>query len=238
MSHVSKIYRTDLIETYALREVSLEVAAGEFVAVMGPSGSGKTTFLNVTGLLETFDGGRYELDGTDVTALSDRARSRARNEKVGFIFQSFNLIPDLNVYDNEPEGAYVPWGWSRALQLRSSGTTRCWKVETIDTFEQLVGSECAWVQMWVELGGAAARDRMQAFIDAYWAEQRKGGRFPRPRNNRLTDVPQWLEDNQVVHSDDRLLVGLAFCFLCVCFLTPSACCWRNPEWSCGGGVSR
>jgi putative ABC transport system ATP-binding protein len=100
MSHVSKIYRTDLIETYALREVSLEVAAGEFVAVMGPSGSGKTTFLNVTGLLETFDGGRYELDGTDVTAVSDRARSRLRNEKIGFIFQSFNLIPDLNVYDN------------------------------------------------------------------------------------------------------------------------------------------
>jgi len=100
MSHVSKIYRTDLIETYALREVSLEVAAGEFVAVMGPSGSGKTTFLNVTGLLETFDGGRYELDGSDVTALSDRARSRVRNEKIGFIFQSFNLIPDLNVYDN------------------------------------------------------------------------------------------------------------------------------------------
>src|SRR4030088_1429336 len=100
MSHVSKIYRTDLIETYALREVSLEVAAGELIAVMGPSGSGKTTFLNVTGLLETFDGGRYELDGTDVTALSDRARSRVRNEKIGFIFQSFNLIPDLNVYDN------------------------------------------------------------------------------------------------------------------------------------------
>jgi putative ABC transport system ATP-binding protein len=100
MSHVSKIYRTDLIETYALREVSMEVAAGEFVAVMGPSGSGKTTFLNVTGLLETFDGGRYELDGTDVTALSDRSRSRLRNEKIGFIFQSFNLIPDLNVYDN------------------------------------------------------------------------------------------------------------------------------------------
>jgi putative ABC transport system ATP-binding protein len=100
MSDVSKIYRTDLIETYALREVSMEVAAGEFVAVMGPSGSGKTTFLNVTGLLETFDGGRYELDGTDVTALSDRARSRLRNEKIGFIFQSFNLIPDLNVYDN------------------------------------------------------------------------------------------------------------------------------------------
>jgi putative ABC transport system ATP-binding protein len=100
MSGVTKIYRTDLIETYALRAISLEVAAGEFVAVTGPSGSGKTTFLNVTGLLETLDSGTYELDGVDVSSLSDRARSRMRNEKIGFIFQSFNLIPDLNVYDN------------------------------------------------------------------------------------------------------------------------------------------
>ena len=100
MSGVTKIYRTDLIETYALRAISLEVTAGDFVAVTGPSGSGKTTFLNVTGLLETFDGGQYELDGMNVSNLSDRARSRLRNEKIGFIFQSFNLIPDLNVYDN------------------------------------------------------------------------------------------------------------------------------------------
>jgi putative ABC transport system ATP-binding protein len=100
MHDVSKIYRTDLIETYALRRFSLEVSAGEFVAVTGPSGSGKTTFLNVAGLLETFDSGRYELDGTDVRHLSDDARSRLRNERIGFIFQSFNLIPDLNVQDN------------------------------------------------------------------------------------------------------------------------------------------
>jgi len=100
MQDVSKIYRTDLIETYALRNFSLEVSAGEFVAVTGPSGSGKTTFLNVAGLLETFDAGRYELDGADVHHLSDDARSRLRNERIGFIFQSFNLIPDLNVYDN------------------------------------------------------------------------------------------------------------------------------------------
>jgi len=100
MHNISKIYRTDLIETHALRSFSLEVAAGEFIAVTGPSGSGKTTFLNVAGLLETFDSGTYELDGANVSHLSDNARSRMRNEKIGFIFQSFNLIPDLDVYDN------------------------------------------------------------------------------------------------------------------------------------------
>ena len=100
MQNVGKVYRTDLIETHALRDFSLDVAAGEFVAVTGPSGSGKTTFLNVAGLLETFDTGQYVLDGSDVSKLSDDARSRLRNEKIGFIFQSFNLIPDLNIYDN------------------------------------------------------------------------------------------------------------------------------------------
>jgi putative ABC transport system ATP-binding protein len=100
MNHVGKVYRTDLIETHALRDFSLEVTAGEFVAVTGPSGSGKTTFLNVAGLLETFDSGQYLLDSSDVSRLSDDARSRLRNEKIGFIFQSFNLIPDLNIYDN------------------------------------------------------------------------------------------------------------------------------------------
>ena len=100
MQDISKIYRTDLIETYALRQFSLEVSAGEFVAVTGPSGSGKTTFLNVAGLLEEFDSGSYELDGTDVRALSDDARSRLRNQRIGFIFQSFNLIPDLDIQDN------------------------------------------------------------------------------------------------------------------------------------------
>jgi putative ABC transport system ATP-binding protein len=100
MDGVQKIYRTDLVQTYALRSLSLRVAEGEFVAVTGPSGSGKTTFLNIAGLLETFEAGTYRLDGEDVSKLSDHARSRLRNVKIGFIFQSFNLIPDLNVYDN------------------------------------------------------------------------------------------------------------------------------------------
>jgi putative ABC transport system ATP-binding protein len=100
MDSISKVYRTDLIETHALRDFNLHVKEGEFVAVTGPSGSGKTTFLNIAGLLETFDGGTYRLDNEDVSRLSDDARSRIRNRKIGFIFQSFNLIPDLDLFDN------------------------------------------------------------------------------------------------------------------------------------------
>ncbi len=100
MHDVSKVFRTDTIETHALRHFHLMVAPGDFVAVTGPSGSGKTTFLNVTGLLEEFTSGRYFLDGEDVSRLSDNERSHIRNEKLGFVFQSFNLIPDLSVYDN------------------------------------------------------------------------------------------------------------------------------------------
>jgi len=100
MKDIKKVYRTDLVETHALAEFSLRVGSGEFVAIMGPSGSGKTTFLNVAGLLDTFDEGRYWLDGEDVSRLSDDQMSRIRNRKIGFIFQSFNLIPDLDVFDN------------------------------------------------------------------------------------------------------------------------------------------
>lgn len=100
MTHISKVFRTELVQTHALRDFSLTVAEGEFVAVTGPSGSGKTTFLNIAGLLETFDTGTYRLDGQDVSHLNDAARSRLRNEKIGFIFQGFNLLPDLSVFDN------------------------------------------------------------------------------------------------------------------------------------------
>jgi len=100
MKNVSKVYRTDTVETHALREFSLTVGEGEFVSVTGPSGSGKTTFLNIAGLLEELTSGTYELDGRDISSLSDKERSRVRNEKIGFIFQSFNLIPELNIFDN------------------------------------------------------------------------------------------------------------------------------------------
>jgi putative ABC transport system ATP-binding protein len=100
MKNLSKVYRTHMIETHALRGFEIDVKQGEFVTVTGPSGSGKTSFLNIAGLLETFDDGEYVLDGVNVQGLNDDARSKLRNEKLGFIFQGFNLIPDLNLFDN------------------------------------------------------------------------------------------------------------------------------------------
>jgi len=100
MQNISKVYRTETVETHALREFSLQVDEGEFVSVTGPSGSGKTTFLNIAGLLEDFTSGVFMLDGEDVAGLGDTDRSRMRNQKIGFIFQSFNLIPELDIYDN------------------------------------------------------------------------------------------------------------------------------------------
>ncbi len=100
MKNVSKVFCTAMVETHALRGFDLAVREGEFLAVTGPSGSGKTTFLNIAGLLEELTGGTYRLDGVDVKQLDDQARSRLRNEKIGFVFQSFNLIPDLDLFDN------------------------------------------------------------------------------------------------------------------------------------------
>jgi putative ABC transport system ATP-binding protein len=100
LENVTKVYRSGRIETLALRGLSLSVRRGEFVAIRGPSGSGKTTLLNVVGLLETIDDGALTLDGRGVRGLDDRVRSRIRNEKIGFVFQSYNLIVDLDVAEN------------------------------------------------------------------------------------------------------------------------------------------
>ena len=100
MENVRKVYRTGLLETDALSGFSVRVERGEFVSIMGPSGSGKTTFLNIAGLLDSFDEGEYKLDGLSVGKLSDDQMASLRNRKIGFIFQSFNLVPDLDVWDN------------------------------------------------------------------------------------------------------------------------------------------
>jgi putative ABC transport system ATP-binding protein len=100
MTGVSKAYRSEVLEIFALRDLSIHVREGEFIAVTGPSGCGKTTFLTIAGMLDEFTKGEYELDGVNVNRMNDRERSRLRNEKIGFIFQSFNLLNDLTVRDN------------------------------------------------------------------------------------------------------------------------------------------
>ena len=135
-----------------------------------------------------------------------------------------NWMPLPTFYDvnngvlEEPEDAYMPFGWNAALELQSAGNTNGWKPEDIQTYQDFLNSESVWIQMWVELPDATARDRFQAFIDNYAREQKGAGRYQRPLNNRLTKVDQWLIDNNVVGNDDRVLVGLAFAFLAVCLL--------------------
>jgi putative ABC transport system permease protein len=119
---------------------------------------------------------------------------------------------------NEPEELYIPWGWGNALRLEMGGNVLGWKVEDVNTYDDILGSEMAWIQMWVELPTREARERMQAYMDAYWSQQRASGRFQRPRNNRLTPVDQWLVDRQVVKDDNRVLVAISFAFLAVCLL--------------------
>jgi len=98
--NLTKIFRTDEVETTALNQVNFEVKQGEFVAVMGPSGCGKSTLLNILGLLDNpSDGGYYFLD-TEVSKHSEKQRARLRKENIGFVFQNFNLIDELNVYEN------------------------------------------------------------------------------------------------------------------------------------------
>lgn len=100
VTDLCKVFRTEEIETTALDKVSFEIKTGEFVAIMGPSGCGKSTLLNIIGLLDNPTGGSYEFEGTEVSGLKERERTKFRKGNIGFVFQSFNLIDELNVYEN------------------------------------------------------------------------------------------------------------------------------------------
>lgn len=99
-TNLSKIFRTEEIETHALNQVDFEVEKGEFVAIMGPSGCGKSTLLNIVGLLDNPSTGHYYFDGNDVSNLREAERTNLRKGNIGFVFQSFNLIDELNVFEN------------------------------------------------------------------------------------------------------------------------------------------
>ena len=100
LENISKVYRTKEIETLALDNINFEVKEGEFVSVMGPSGCGKSTLLNIIGLLDEPDKGKLNLNSFEILSYEDKKTARMRNQLVGFIFQSFHLIKELNVYDN------------------------------------------------------------------------------------------------------------------------------------------
>ena len=98
--NLSKVFRTEMVETSALKNVNFEVARGEFVAIMGPSGCGKSTLLNILGLLDNANSGEYYFDGIETSKFSEKESTNLRKGNIGFIFQSFNLIDELNVYEN------------------------------------------------------------------------------------------------------------------------------------------
>ena len=120
MTGVSKVFLTDELETHALFDVNLEIRRGDFVAIEGPSGSGKSTLLSLLGLLDVPSAGSYELEGADVAPMSAAARARKRNREIGFIFQSFNLIGELNVFENVE------------LPLRYRGMARAERAKRVD----------------------------------------------------------------------------------------------------------
>ena len=98
--NLTKVFRTDEVETTALNGVSFEIKNGEFVAIMGPSGCGKSTLLNILGLLDNPTSGEYHFNSSDVSHFNERQRARMRKENIGFVFQNFNLIDELNVFEN------------------------------------------------------------------------------------------------------------------------------------------
>jgi putative ABC transport system ATP-binding protein len=100
MHDLNKVYRTANVETTALSQINLEIAAGEFIAIMGPSGCGKSTLLNVMGMLDTPTTGRYAFNGEDVAGYAESKLAQIRKRNIGFIFQSFNLVDELSVFDN------------------------------------------------------------------------------------------------------------------------------------------
>jgi putative ABC transport system permease protein len=118
----------------------------------------------------------------------------------------------------ESEDVYFPFSVSIAEELSSNGNTNCWKPPAEGGFQAFLNSECVWMQFWVELHGEAEQQNYRDFLDAYADSQKTLGRFPRPLNNRISNVMDWMKNQDVVEDDVQVLLGLAGLFLVVCLL--------------------
>jgi putative ABC transport system permease protein len=126
---------------------------------------------------------------------------------------------DLNNGEfDEIEEAFIPFSIGTQLQLQTAGNTNCWARQPISSYQDFLNSECVWLQFWVELHSRTQVEQFQSFIDNYVREQKKLGRFQRRLNNQLRHPDEWLQINEVVADDNRVLVGLSFMFLAVCLL--------------------
>jgi putative ABC transport system permease protein len=232
--------------TIPLRHAIMRLDQGVIVAGSGPP-QPVNTRVTTADFFAMFDvpflyGGGWKA-ASDAEADPVIVLSKAENRKlfgggnsVGRLLrwedQEFRVVGVLDDWNPEPkyydlnngpfapvEDVFIPYGWTEALQrVVVHGNHQCWNFEPINTFADYINADCVWIQMWVELPTASDRVRMQDFLDTYWAGQHAKGRFPRPRNNRLTNVGQWLKDQRVVGNDDRILLGAAFFFLAVCLI--------------------
>lgn len=142
--------------------------------------------------------------------------------RVTGVIDNWNPIPRFYDITNnpftDPEEAFFPLGVAVEKEISGSGNTNCWKPISDDGWDAFLSSECVWLQFWVELHGPAEVRDYQAFVDAYAESQKVLGRFARPLNNRLNNVMEWMEDQEVVQDDVQVLLGLGFLFLLVCLL--------------------
>ena len=157
-----------------------------------------------------------------VNSVGHTVRWNDHEFRVIGVLDSWMPLPKFYDINNDPleapEDLYIPYGWTEALELLSGGNNSCWRGDTLKSYREYLNSDCIWQQMWVEIPSARGVEHMQALLHSYWLQQRQSGRFPRPENNRLTRVDQWLKDHHVVQSDDRILVGLALAFFAVCLI--------------------
>jgi putative ABC transport system permease protein len=145
-----------------------------------------------------------------------------RRFRVVGVLKKWAPVPKFYDLENDqfgdPEDVFIPFNLVSSMQLHNNGNNNCWGPPPDNSFEGHLNSECVWLQYWAELPTTADRDAYHDFLDGYVKEQKKLGRFPRPLNNHLRDVTDWLTYNHVVSKDSKALVGLSFMFLAVCML--------------------